>query len=97
MILPKLLGKDTCKDGDNLKTFTNFKIKDMELQNRIVMPPMCMYSADEDGMVNDFHRTHYRSRAIGQVGLIIVEATAVIPNGRITNRDLGIWRDEHIE
>lgn len=61
------------------------------------MPPMCMYSADEEGFVNDFHRIHYGSRAIGQVGLIIVEATAVMPNGRISNRDLGIWSDEHIE
>lgn len=80
-----------------MKTFTNFKIKDMELKNRIVMPPMCMYSADESGMVNDFHRNHYMSRAIGQVGLIIVEATAVVPNGRISNGDLGIWSDDHIE
>ncbi|NLY46442.1 MAG: NADPH dehydrogenase NamA [Tissierella sp.] len=80
-----------------MKTFTNFKIKDMDLQNRIVMPPMCMYSANENGMVNDFHRTHYGSRAIGQVGLIIVEATAVVPNGRISNRDLGIWSDDHID
>lgn len=90
------MGKDIIEDGDILKTFTNFRIKDMELKNRIVMPPMCMYSADEKGMVNDFHITHYGSRAIGQVGLIIVEATAVVPNGRISNRDLGIWSDEHI-
>lgn len=61
------------------------------------MPPMCMYSSDETGMVNDFHRLHYISRALGQVGLIILEATAVIPNGRISNRDLGIWSDDHIE
>lgn len=60
------------------------------------MPPMCMYSSDEEGMVKNFHEVHYVSRAIGDVGLIIVEATAVVPNGRITSNDLGIWSDEHI-
>lgn len=60
------------------------------------MPPMCMYSSDEEGMVKDFHEVHYVSRALGGVGLIIVEATGVIPNGRITSNDLGIWNDEHI-
>ena len=80
-----------------LKSLTSYKIKDMELKNRIVMPPMCMYSSDEDGMVKDFHKIHYTSRAIGGVGLIIVEATGVVPNGRITSNDLGIWNDKHIE
>lgn len=60
------------------------------------MPPMCMYSSDEEAFVKDFHEVHYISRAIGGVGLIIVEATGVIPNGRITSNDLGIWSDEHI-
>ena len=50
------------------------------------MPPMCMYSSDERGFVKDFHKIHYTSRAIGGVGLIIVEATGVVPNGRITSR-----------
>lgn len=80
-----------------MKSLTNFKLKDMELKNRIVMPPMCMYSADEDGMVNNFHENHYVTRAVGGVGLIIVEATAVTPNGRISSNDLGIWTDTHIE
>lgn len=79
-----------------MKTLSKYKIKDVELKNRIVMPPMCMYTADEDGMVNHFHQAHYISRAIGGVGLIIVEATAVVPNGRITNQDLGIWSDDHV-
>lgn len=52
---------------------------------------------NEDGMVEDFHLTHYVSRAVGQVGLIIQEATAVSPEGRISPRDLGIWSDEHLE
>ena len=81
----------------NLNTFTKFKIKDMELKNRIVMPPMCMYSAEEDGFVTDFHESHYISRAVGGTGLIILEATGVTPNGRISSNDLGIWSDEHIE
>lgn len=62
------------------------------------MAPMCMYSSEnEDGKVEDFHITHYVSRAIGQVGLIIQEATAVTPQGRISSKDLGIWSDDHIE
>lgn len=60
------------------------------------MAPMCMYSSTtEDGTVRPFHITHYESRAVGQVGLIIVEATAVQPEGRISMKDLGIWSDEH--
>jgi len=79
------------------KLFTPFTIKNVTLKNRIVMSPMCMYSCDqEDGMVNNWHRTHYTSRAVGQVGLIIVEATAVTPQGRISPNDLGIWSDDHI-
>lgn len=62
------------------------------------MSPMCMYSSEnEDGKVCDWHITHYTSRAVGQVGLIIVEATAVTPQGRISSKDLGIWSDEQIE
>jgi NADPH2 dehydrogenase len=80
------------------KLFSPFTIKNITLKNRIVMSPMCMYSVEtEDGMVQPFHITHYESRAIGQVGLIIVEATAVRPEGRISPQDLGIWDDAHIE
>jgi len=61
------------------------------------MSPMCMYSAtNEKGFLEDFHFTHYISRAVGQVGLIIIEATAVTPEGRISYQDLGIWDDEHV-
>lgn len=80
-----------------MKTFENFNIKNLNFRNRIVMPPMCMYSADESGKVNDFHFVHYVTRAIGGVGLIILESTGVSPNGRITDGDLGIWSDDHIE
>jgi len=79
------------------KLFECTKIKDMELKNRIVMPPMCMYSTDDSGYTNDWHYIHYATRAIGGVGLIIVEATAVEKRGRITDRDLGIWDDSHVE
>ncbi|HHY73135.1 MAG TPA: NADPH dehydrogenase NamA [Bacillus bacterium] len=78
--------------------FSPFTIKNTIFKNRIVMSPMCMYSSDEeDGKVQNFHITHYISRAVGQVGLIIVEATAVTPQGRISKHDLGIWDDDHIE
>lgn len=78
--------------------FSPFTIKDVTLKNRIVMSPMCMYAcATKDGKVTDWHVIHYASRAVGQVGLIMMEATAVSPEGRITYDDLGIWSDEHIE
>lgn len=78
--------------------FDSYKIKNLELKNKLVMPPMCTYqSFNHDGKVTSFHCGHYISRAIGQVGLIIMEATAVLPNGRITDNDLGIYNDEHIE
>ena len=76
--------------------FTPFSLKKLTLKNRVVMPPMCMYSAGNDGVVTDFHVMHYGTRAIGQVGLIIIEATGIEPRGRISNRDLGIWEDDHI-
>ena len=80
------------------KLFTPYTIRGVELKNRIVMAPMCMYSSHNlDGKVEDWHKIHYATRAVGQVGLIIVEATAVQPEGRITDRDLGIWSDDHVE
>ncbi|MEG9481778.1 NADH:flavin oxidoreductase/NADH oxidase [Mannheimia sp. HC-2023] len=75
------------------KLFTPFTIKNLELKNRVVMPPMCQYSAT-DGVPNDWHFVHYTSRAIGGVGLIIVEMTNIAPNGRITPNCLGLWNDE---
>lgn len=75
--------------------FTKFNVKDMELKNRVVMPPMCMYQA-VDGFVNQWHYIHYSTRAIGGVGLIIMEATGVVPEGRISDQDLGIWSDDFI-
>lgn len=71
-------------------------IRGITFPNRIAMSPMCMYSA-EDGFANDFHLVHLGSRAMGGVGLVIVEATAVSAEGRISPADMGIWKDEHIE
>lgn len=81
----------------NNKLFTPYTIKNVTLKNRIVMSPMCMYSSpNKDGKIADWHRIHYATRAVGGVGLIVVEATAVLPEGRISYRDLGIWNDEHV-
>lgn len=78
--------------------FTPYTIKDVTIPNRIVMSPMCMYSCKkQDGKVTPFHIIHYASRAVGQVGLIMQEATAVSPEGRISRYDLGIWDDDQIE
>jgi NADPH2 dehydrogenase len=77
--------------------FTSKKIGSLTIKNRIVMAPMCMYEATEDGFVQPFHLSHYTTRAYGGVGLIITEATSVESRGRISANDLGIWKDEHIE
>ncbi len=72
--------------------FQPFKLKDITLRNRIAVPPMCMYTA-EDGLINDWHQVHLASLARGGAGLVIVEATAVAPEGRITPGCAGIWND----
>lgn len=69
----------------------------IHLKNKVVMPPMCMYKAGTDGKVTPFHLTHYTARALGGVGLIIVEATAIEPRGRISEHDLGLWDDAQIQ
>ncbi|QGK76090.1 NADH:flavin oxidoreductase/NADH oxidase [Flavobacterium sp. SLB02] len=76
--------------------FSPLTIKKITLKNRIVISPMCQYSAI-DGFAKDWHLVHLGSRASGGVGLIIQEATAVSPEARISPSDLGIWKDEHIE
>ena len=76
--------------------FSQIEIASMNVKNRIFMSPMCQYSAQE-GLINDWHKTHYISRAIGGVGAIIMEATAIEPNGRITPYDLGLWNDEQVD
>jgi len=75
--------------------FSPIKIKNIEFKNRLVVSPMCEYSS-EDGFASDWHLVHLGSRAIGGAALVIAEATAVSPEGRITEGDLGIYKDEHI-
>ncbi|HHX00765.1 MAG TPA: NADPH dehydrogenase, partial [Acholeplasmataceae bacterium] len=74
--------------------FRELQLKDFKFKNRIVMAPMCMYQADSLGFVNDFHLIHYGARALGGVGCVILEATAVEARGRISERDLCIYSDE---
>lgn len=75
--------------------FSPLKIKNTIFKNRTVVSPMCMYSSI-DGYATDFHLVHLGSRAVGGAALIIQEATAVSPEGRISYGDMGIWNDEHI-
>ena len=72
--------------------FTPYQLKDVTLRNRIVVSPMCQYVAD-DGLINDWHRSHLAGLARGGAGLVIAEATAVSPEGRITPGCTGIWSD----
>ncbi len=76
--------------------FTSLTLRGLTLRNRILMPPMCMYSADTDGIATDWHLSHYHARAQGGVGLILMEATAVEPRGRISINDLGLWDDAQV-
>jgi 2,4-dienoyl-CoA reductase-like NADH-dependent reductase (Old Yellow Enzyme family) len=76
--------------------FSPLIIKSITLKNRIVVSPMCQYSS-QDGFANDWHLVHLGSRAVGGAALVMQEATAVSPEGRITYGDMGIWKDEHIE
>lgn len=75
--------------------FSPFQLRSVEFPNRIGVTPMCQYSA-RDGFANDWHLVHLGSRAQGGAGLIIVEASAVVPEGRISPGDLGIWKDAHV-
>ena len=79
------------------KLFEPLTLRGLTLRNRIIMAPMCMYSCEnKDGVVGDWHFTHYGSRAVGGAGLIIVEATGVTDIGRITPWCAGMWNDEHV-
>lgn len=75
--------------------FTPFILRNLTLRNRIGVSPMCQYSST-DGFATDWHLVHIGARATGGAGLIIMEATAVSPEGRITPGCLGIWKDEHV-
>ncbi len=76
--------------------FDSFTQRGLTLPNRIVVSPMCQY-ASQDGFAADWHLVHLGARAAGGAGLVLTEATAVVPEGRISPQDLGIWDDRHVE
>src|SRR3954468_7631691 len=75
---------------------TPIAFRQVTLKNRIFVSPMCQYSSD-DGFATDWHLVHLGSRAVGGAGLIFTEAAAVVPEGRISPTDLGIWKDDHLD
>ena len=77
--------------------FSPLTLRGVTLRNRIVMSPMCMYSAGEDGIATDFHLAHLGARATGGGGMVITEAAAVEARGRISINDLGLWDDSQIQ
>jgi len=78
------------------KLFSEFRLRDLTFKNRIFVSPMCQYSSDE-GLPTDWHLVHLGSRAVGGASLVIVEATAVSPEGRISPFDSGLWSDRHAQ
>lgn len=93
--------KDSARQADKTPAtpmlFEPMRLNGLEVRNRIWLPPMCTYMASGDGLPTPFHYQHYVSRAMGGFGLIIAEATAVCPEGRISPRDLGLWNDSMID
>ncbi len=79
-----------------LAIFSPYTVRDVTFRNRIGVSPMCQYSC-KDGAATDWHLVHLGSRAVGGAGLVMVEASAVTADGRISPQDMGIWKDEHIE
>lgn len=77
--------------------FEPLSLRGVTLPNRVAVSPMCQYSSDNEGYANDWHMIHLGSRAVGGAGLVLTEAVAVTPQGRISPKDLGIWCDSHIE
>jgi 2,4-dienoyl-CoA reductase-like NADH-dependent reductase (Old Yellow Enzyme family) len=89
-------GTEHDREIPEIDLLSPLKIRSVTFRNRIAVSPMCQYSA-QDGFANDWHLVHLGSRAVGGAALVVVEATAVTADGRITPGDLGIWKDEHIE
>ena len=86
--------QEDARDGSS-KLFEPLELRGVTLRNRIAMSPMCQYSS-EDGFATDWHLAHHAARAVGGAGLLIAEATGVLPEGRITPNCLGVWKDEHV-
>ena len=89
-------GTDHDREVPEIDLLSPLTIRGITLRNRIVMSPMCQYVASQ-GLASDWHLVHLGSRAVGGVALVMVEATAVTPDGRISPGDTGIWGDQHIE
>src|SRR5437879_10119542 len=87
---------DHDREVPELDLLSPLTIRGVTFRNRIVMSPMCQYSAEE-GLASDWHLVHLGSRAVGGVALVMAEATAVTRDGRITPGDLGIWGEQHAE
>jgi 2,4-dienoyl-CoA reductase-like NADH-dependent reductase (Old Yellow Enzyme family) len=81
---------------DRASLFSPLRLRQLTLRNRVGVSPMCEYSSD-DGLANDWHLVHLGGFAVGGAGLVLTEATAVLPEGRISPQDLGIWKDAHVE
>ena len=79
-----------------MNLFDPIQIRDITFRNRVTVSPMCEYSA-EDGFTNDWHLVHLGARAVGGAGAVLTEAIAVLPEGRISPGDIGIWKDAHVE
>src|SRR5690606_26373868 len=88
-------GGDMSTDGPNL--LTPLELRGVRLPNRIMMSPMSQHRADVDGRANDWHLVHYGSRAVGGVGIIMVEDCAVRSDGRLSNGALGLYADSQVE
>jgi 2,4-dienoyl-CoA reductase-like NADH-dependent reductase (Old Yellow Enzyme family) len=88
-------GTDHDREVPEVDLLSPLTIRGVTFRNRIVMSPMCQYIAEE-GLADDWHLVHLGSRAAGGVALVMVEATAVTRDGRITRGDLGIWSDKHV-
>lgn len=78
------------------RLFESLQLRDVQFRSRILVSPMCQYSST-DGLANDWHLVHLGSRAVGGAALVMVEASGVTPEGRISPRDMGIWSDAHVE
>src|SRR4051794_6114360 len=89
-------GADHDREVPEIDLLSPLTIREVTFRNRIVMSPMCQYSATE-GLANDWHLVHLGSRAVGGVALVVVEATAVTRDGRISPGDMGIWGEQHVD
>ncbi|MBN9612577.1 MAG: oxidoreductase, partial [Actinobacteria bacterium] len=77
--------------------FETFELRELEVRNRLWVAPMCQYSAGADGIATEWHRQHLGTLARGGAGLVCIESTAVLPEGRISPADLGLWNDAQAE